>query len=114
MSLSSKLRRISLRFAAHTFHAQCIKLTSTYSSNPKERPKVVPSKSARILMDLYPADMDGTSKAVQPKIAPLAQHVVDLVKLIKNDALGCPGQQAVTEQAVMELQVRCAWRARST
>mmetsp|Transcript_72119 Transcript_72119/g.204777 ORF Transcript_72119/g.204777 Transcript_72119/m.204777 type:complete len:491 (-) Transcript_72119:185-1657(-) len=65
-------------------------------------------KSRNILQMLYPADADGRSKKVAAKVEPLVKHVCDVVKLIKNDALGCPGNEDVTVKTVMELQMRYA------
>jgi superfamily I DNA/RNA helicase len=101
-SLSAKLRTIDMRLQASTFHAVCYKYWRAYETI---KPKHTSSKTKTILATLYPIDPESENKQVIKKIEPVAMHVADVVKLVKNEALGCPGNRAVTEESVRELQV---------
>jgi len=102
LSLSGKLSAVHLSLKAWTFHGLCNKFWRTYAP---VKPKHDMHKSRNILQKLYPASADGPSKKVAAKVEPLVKHVCDVVKLIKNDPLGCPGNEDVTVKTVMELQV---------
>jgi len=97
LSLSGKLSDVHLSLKAWTFHGLCNKFWRTYAP---VKPKHDMHKSRNILQMLYPADADGRSKKVAAKVEPLVKHVCDVVKLIKNDALGCPGNEDVTVKTI--------------
>mmetsp|Transcript_103292 Transcript_103292/g.296639 ORF Transcript_103292/g.296639 Transcript_103292/m.296639 type:complete len:285 (+) Transcript_103292:200-1054(+) len=99
-SLSAKLRTIDMRLQASTFHAVCYKYWRAYETI---KPKHTSSKTKTILATLYSIDPKSENKKVIKKIEPVAMHVADVVKLVKNEALGCPGNRAVTEESVREL-----------
>ena len=94
-------RKLHHSIGAKTFHAICYKLWAVYTQGPPG--KITNNKTRNILVQLYPADAEGKSKRVLPKVEPLTSHITGVVRLIKNDALGCPGHDSVTTEVVMEL-----------
>ena len=76
--------------------------SSNYTGQRDVTPKPYAFKSHKILNALFPG---ANGKGYSEKIGPLVSLVVELVKLMKSDAIGCPRNPEINDESVAIVMV---------